>query len=91
MVLRGDIDQKARRSIQNFGVKRLRARGDQLRLILYVWAFPGGHLDPRNDEHRAENCLSRREPGGSTWEYQDAGFGDPERVIEFDPNDLVEG
>ncbi len=40
-------------------------------------------------EHRRENGLVRRKPGGRTWEYEDSEFGDPAHV-KFDTDDLID-
>jgi hypothetical protein len=40
-------------------------------------------------EHRRENGMIRRKPGGRHWEYEDAEFADPEH-IKFDTDDLVD-
>jgi hypothetical protein len=40
-------------------------------------------------DRRSESGLIRRKPGGRTWEYEDAEFGDPEH-IEFDTDPLID-
>jgi hypothetical protein len=40
-------------------------------------------------EHRRENGLLRRKPGGRAWEYEDTEFSDPEH-IKFDMDDLID-